>query len=71
MVILNEDFDDENDDDDDDEGYKIAKNDILDLGLVQKGLRLSIRFLNTQFAIELRLISIVQLIVTLCETGPW
>ena len=28
-------------------------------------------FLNTRFAIELRLISIVRLIATLCEMGPW
>ena len=28
-------------------------------------------FLNTPFAIELRLISIVQLILTLSEMGPW
>ena len=27
-------------------------------------------FLNTQFAIELRLMSIVQLITALCDTGP-
>ena len=35
-----------------------------------KELRLIANFLNTRFAIELRLISIVRLIVTLCETGP-
>ena len=34
-----------------------------------KGLRLIASF--TQFAIELRLISIIRLIATLCETGPW
>ena len=34
-----------------------------------KGLRLIASFLNARFAIELRLISIVRLIVTLCETG--
>ena len=28
-------------------------------------------FLNTWFAIEVQLISIVWLIITLCETGPW
>ena len=35
-----------------------------------KGLRLIACFLHTRFAIELRLISIVRLIVTLCESGP-
>ena len=33
-------------------------------------LRLIARFINTGFAIELRLISIVRLIIALCETGP-
>ena len=36
----------------------------------QKGLRLIANFLNTRFPIDLRLISIVRLIATLCETGP-
>ena len=37
-----------------------------------KGLRLIASFLRTRFAIELRLmISIIWLIVTLCEMGPW
>ena len=35
-----------------------------------KGLRLIASFINTGFAIELRLISIVRLIVALCEMGP-
>ena len=35
----------------------------------QKGLRLIASF--TRFAIELRLISIVRLIATLCKMGPW
>ena len=35
-----------------------------------KGLQLIASFLDTRFAIELRLISIVRLTVTLCETGP-
>ena len=35
-----------------------------------KELRLIASFLNTRFAIELQFISIVRLIVTLCETGP-
>ena len=35
-----------------------------------KGLRLIASFLNTRFAIELRLKSIVRLIATLCEMGP-
>ena len=34
-----------------------------------KGVRLIASFLNTQFSIELRLISIARLILTLCETG--
>ena len=36
-----------------------------------KGLRLIASFLYSRFSIELRLISIVRLIVTLYETGPW
>ena len=36
-----------------------------------RGLRLISSLLNTRFAILLRLISIVQLIITHCETGPW
>ena len=35
-----------------------------------KGLRLIAGFLDTWIAIELRLMSIVRLIATLCETGP-
>ena len=35
-----------------------------------KGLRLIASFLNTRFAIELQLISIVRVIATICETGP-
>ena len=35
-----------------------------------KGLRLIASFFNTQFAIELRFILIVRLILTLCEMGP-
>ena len=41
---------------------------IRDWAPFQKGLRLITSF--TRFAIELRLISIVRLIATLCETGP-
>ena len=36
-----------------------------------KGLRLIASFLDTRFAIELRLISVVRLILTHCETEPW
>ena len=36
----------------------------------QKGLGVIASFLNTRFAIDLRLISIIRLIATLCETGP-
>ena len=39
-------------------------------GPFHKGLRFIPSCLNTQFAIELRLISIVRLIAAICETGP-
>ena len=39
--------------------------------LFHKGLWLIVSFLNTWFSIELRLVSIVRLIITLCEAGPW
>ena len=44
---------------------------VLNWAPFHKELRLIASFLNTRFAIELQFISIVRLIATLCETGPW